>query len=157
MQSRGMADIGVAGLSDITRQLCLELGIKQPDSLVAAVRKLKRAVEAIPAMETFIQRVADVITAWQTERQVAGLGLSSALAADPPAGLHAWTPDVLDKCVTELQSWTRTLRERANGQVCPCCALVASLWLGVMKLLDLTTVTTKCANSTSAAARESLR
>jgi hypothetical protein len=117
VQNRSMASLGASGLADITRQLCLELGVKQPESLAAAVRKLKGAVEAMPAMEGFIQRVVDLVTSVQSDRLAAGLTSSRALPVEGHSTMLAWSHDVLHECILEMQLWSRELRERTNSKV----------------------------------------
>jgi hypothetical protein len=105
-QSRGLSEMGSSATIEIIKELCLELGLKHPDSLPAAVRKLKRAVEAMPAMEAFIQRVNDVVTATSYERHCAPTSL------DVVPSVNA-----LERCLAELQSWSRDIRERDGNKV----------------------------------------
>lgn len=120
---QGMVELGTTTITDIIRDLCLELGVKNPDSISSAVRKLKRAVEAIPPMEAFIQRVADLVIAGQRDRVgtvalSSGVGLSSLLSASRrDEGAGVWSADVLDNCIAELQSWGSEIRERDSAKV----------------------------------------
>lgn len=98
--------MGSSATIEIIKELCLELGLKHPDSLPASVRKLKRTVEAMPAMEAFIQRVNDVVTAASYDRHTEVTTLEGRTSIN-----------ALERCLTELQSWSRDIRERDGNKV----------------------------------------
>jgi hypothetical protein len=96
-----------AALTDTVKELCLELGIHDPQALGAAVRKLKRVVAAVPPLEDFVKRVCDIAGAH------VGMGLSRGVVGGDGVGGAQYLESVLGVVL----QWAHGTTERSSSSV----------------------------------------